>query len=80
MQEILSLQKKIVPELVEVLDKRYSILRTIYYNQPIGRRVLANQLDLSERIVRSEINFLKSQNLYQYSGDDSNRRRTRSSG
>ena len=63
MQEILSLQKKIVPELVVVLDKRYSILRTIYYNQPIGRRVLANQLDLSERIVRSEINFLKSQNL-----------------
>ena len=63
MQEILALEKKIVPELVEVLDKRYSILRTIYYNQPIGRRVLANQLDLSERIVRSEINFLKSQNL-----------------
>jgi len=62
-QEILSLEKKIVPELVEVLDKRYSILRTIYYNQPIGRRVLANHLDLSERIVRSEINFLKSQNL-----------------
>ena len=63
MQEILSLQKKIVPELVEVLEKRYSILRTIYYNQPIGRRVLANQLDLGERIVRTEISFLKSQNL-----------------
>nr|WP_207733744.1 MULTISPECIES: sugar-binding domain-containing protein [unclassified Clostridium] len=62
-QEILSLQKKIVPELVEVLEKRYSILRTIYYNQPIGRRVLANQLDLGERIVRTEISFLKSQNL-----------------
>ncbi|MDZ5034722.1 sugar-binding transcriptional regulator, partial [Clostridium perfringens] len=63
MQEILSLQKKIVPELVEVLEKRYNILRTIYYNQPIGRRVLANQLDLGERIVRTEISFLKSQNL-----------------
>lgn len=63
MQEILSLQKKIVPELVEVLEKRYSILRTIYYNQPIGRRVLANQLDLGERIVRTEISFLKSLNL-----------------
>ena len=63
MQEILSLQKKIVPELVEVLEKRYSILRTIYYNQPIGRRVLANQFDLGERIVRTEINFLKAQNL-----------------
>ncbi|GAB6168007.1 sugar-binding domain-containing protein [Clostridium carnis] len=63
MQEILSMQKKIVPELVEVLEKRYNVLRTIYYNQPIGRRVLANQLDLGERIVRTEISFLKSQNL-----------------
>ncbi|MGL5087659.1 MAG: sugar-binding transcriptional regulator [Clostridium sp.] len=63
MQEILSLQKKIVPELVEILEKRYNILRTICYNQPIGRRVLANQLNLGERIVRTEISFLKSQNL-----------------
>lgn len=63
MKEILSLQKKIVPELVEVLEKRYNILRTICYNQPIGRRVLANQLNLGERIVRTEISFLKSQNL-----------------
>ncbi len=63
MKEILSLQKKIVPELVEILEKRYNILRTIYYNQPIGRRVLATELSLGERIVRTEINFLKSQNL-----------------
>lgn len=63
MQEILSLEKKIVPELVEILEKRYNILRTICYNQPIGRRVLANQLNLGERIVRTEISFLKSQNL-----------------
>lgn len=62
-QEILSLQKKIVPELVEVLEKRYNILRTIYYNQPIGRRGLANQLALGERIVRTEISFLSDQNL-----------------
>lgn len=63
MQEILKLQKKIVPELVDVLEKRYNVLRTIYHNQPIGRRVLANQLNLGERIVRNEISFLKSQNL-----------------
>lgn len=63
MQEILKLQMKIVPELVEVLEKRYNILRTIYYKQPIGRRVLANDLNLSERIVRTEINFLKVQGL-----------------
>lgn len=63
MQEILKLQMKIVPELVEVLEKRYNILRTIYYKQPIGRRILATDLSLGERIVRTEINFLKHQGL-----------------
>lgn len=63
MQKILALQKKMVPEFVDILEKRYNILRTIYYNQPIGRRVLANQLGLGERIVRTEISFLSSQNL-----------------
>lgn len=63
LQEILRLQKKIVPELVEVLEKRYNILRTIFLNQPIGRRVLANELGLSERVVRTEISFLKGQGL-----------------
>ena len=62
-QEILKLQKKIVPELVDILEKRYNVLRTIYHNQPIGRRVLANQLNLGERVVRNEISFLKAQNL-----------------
>ena len=63
MQEILKLQQKVVPELIEVLQKRYNILRTIYYNQPVGRRILASELCIGERIVRNEINFLKSQNL-----------------
>ena len=55
MQEILDLQRKIVPELVEVLEKRYNVLRTIFYNQPIGRRMLASELNLGERVVRNEI-------------------------
>lgn len=63
MQEILKLQKKIIPELVELLEKRYNILSTIYYNQPIGRRILANKLNLGERVVRTEINFFKEQGL-----------------
>jgi len=63
LQEILRLQMKIIPELIEILEKRYSILRTIYFNQPIGRRILANKLELGERIVRTEIGFLKDQNL-----------------
>jgi central glycolytic genes regulator len=63
LHEILKLQKKIVPELMDLLEKRYNILRTIYYNQPIGRRILANKLEIGERVVRTEINFLKKQNL-----------------
>lgn len=63
MEDILKLQQKIVPEIIELLEKRYNILRTIYYNQPIGRRILANSVDLGERIVRTEINFLKNASL-----------------
>ncbi len=63
LQEILRLQIKIIPELIDILEKRYSILRTIYFNQPIGRRILANKLQLGERIIRTEIGFLKDQNL-----------------
>lgn len=63
LKEILKLEQKIVPEIVEMLEKRYNILRTIYYNQPVGRRVLASNLEMGERVVRTEINFLKEQNL-----------------
>lgn len=57
------LQQRIVPELIELLEKRYTILRTIYFNEPIGRRALALQLNTGERIIRSEVNFLKNQGL-----------------
>jgi central glycolytic genes regulator len=63
LQEILELQKKIVPELVNTLEKRYNVLRTICHNQPIGRRVLADILNVGERTVRTEIGFLKEQGL-----------------
>lgn len=59
----LEIEKKVVPEVLELLDKRYNILTTIYYNQPIGRRMLASYLGIGERIVRSEIGFLKKQGL-----------------
>ena len=67
MQEILKLQQKLVPEVLELLEKRYNILRTIYYEQPIGRRGLASSLGMGERIVRTEINFLNKQNLIKIS-------------
>lgn len=63
LEEILKLQQKIIPEMIELMEKRYNILRNIYYNQPIGRRILARNLELSERVVRTEINFLREQNF-----------------
>lgn len=63
MKDLLLMQQKIVPEMLELLDKRYNILKNIYYNQPIGRRALSQELNLGERIVRTEVNFLKDQGL-----------------
>ena len=60
---LIEIQKKIVPEILDMLEIRYNILRTIYYNQPIGRRGLANKLDIGERTVRTEVNILKQQGL-----------------
>ncbi|MEG2353978.1 MAG: sugar-binding domain-containing protein [Clostridium sp.] len=63
MYEIIKLQQRIVPEVEELFNRRYTILRTILYNQPIGRRILATNLDLGERTIRNEITFLKEKNL-----------------
>lgn len=60
---LLSLQQKIIPEMVELMDKRYCILKKIFYNQPIGRRALSQALNMGERTVRTEVNFLKNQGL-----------------
>jgi central glycolytic genes regulator len=63
MQDIIKLQKKIVPEITELLERRYSILKSVYYNQPVGRRTISEELNIGERIVRAEVNFLKDQSL-----------------
>ncbi len=55
--------RHIAPEVLETVERRYLILRTVLYNQPIGRRALASELDIGERVVRNEINILKDQGL-----------------
>jgi len=67
MKDIIEIQKKIIPEAIEMLEKRYDILRSIYTMQPIGRRALAAQLSTGERIVRGEVEFLKNQGLIEIS-------------
>lgn len=63
MKKLIELQRKIVPEILEIMEKRYFILKEISANFPIGRRALSYKVGLSERVVRTEIDFLKAQNL-----------------
>ncbi|MCM3585125.1 sugar-binding transcriptional regulator [Mesobacillus maritimus] len=67
MQSLLDIQKRILPDLVDIMHKRYSILKYIFTMQPVGRRNLAGSLGFTERVLRSEVEFLKEQNLIQMS-------------
>ncbi len=64
-KEYIHVQKKIVPELFDLFENRYNILQTIQTHQPIGRRALANRLNIGERVVRTETNKLQDVNLIQ---------------
>ncbi|HIU64126.1 MAG TPA: DNA-binding transcriptional regulator [Candidatus Avacidaminococcus intestinavium] len=67
MDNIINLQKKIVPELSELLVLRYQILRQVSHEAPIGRRALAIRLGLSERVLRAQVDFLKNCGLLNFS-------------
>ncbi|QSO54725.1 DNA-binding transcriptional regulator [Alicyclobacillus curvatus] len=59
----LSAARRIVPELLETLSSRYRILHRLRLLQPIGRRALAVELGTTERVLRSEVEFLRQQGL-----------------
>ncbi|RKQ35540.1 sugar-binding transcriptional regulator [Oceanobacillus halophilus] len=63
MRTLTDLQKKIVPDILKVMQQRYFILQSVANFEPIGRRGLAEKLSLTERHVRSEIDFLHKQGL-----------------
>lgn len=59
----LNLFKVLTPEIVDIIELRYSLLRSVNYNQPIGRRALSEKLNVQERTIRNEANILKEQGL-----------------
>lgn len=61
--DILKAQLKFMPEWNSMLQQRYQVLQTIALSKGIGRRSVAEQLQLSEREVRKEFNVLKHQGL-----------------
>lgn len=63
MRSVLDIQKQLLPDLMDVMKKRYTILHHIMVSRVVGRRTLAHSLDMTERVLRSEVDFLKSQGL-----------------
>ncbi|CJV71642.1 Central glycolytic genes regulator [Streptococcus pneumoniae] len=55
--------KKLLPDLLPVMQTRMQILQYIRLMQPIGRRNLSASLGMTERVLRSEVQVLKEQNL-----------------
>ncbi|GKX29145.1 central glycolytic genes regulator [Vallitalea longa] len=68
MEKTLLTLKKIIPKEIEILQRRYEILKGIHIYQPIGRRSLSQKLSISEKIIRNETEYLKSQGFILVSG------------
>lgn len=63
MRKLLQLQKKLLPDLMQTFQMRYEILQRISRTGTIGRRSLATELGLTERVLRSELDILREQGL-----------------
>lgn len=65
MSDLIRIQKQLLPDLLDVMRKRYEILRHVHLMQPVGRRSLTGVLDMTERVLRAEVDFLREQALIQ---------------
>lgn len=63
MHTIIAIQQQLLPDLLQVMRKRYLILSHLQSGHKIGRRSLATTLTMTERVLRTEIDFLRTQGL-----------------
>jgi central glycolytic genes regulator len=63
MGTLLDVQRKLLPDLLDVMRSRYRILQSVHFLQPIGRRSLSGHLGITERVLRSEVELLSEQGL-----------------
>ncbi len=61
--KVVQIHRLVLPEINQLMDMRYSLLSTVAGQGPIGRRYLAQVMDISERLIRNEIEFLQKQRL-----------------
>ncbi|EST11576.1 sugar-binding transcriptional regulator [Sporolactobacillus laevolacticus] len=65
MEHLLDLQKRLIPDVLDIMSSRYRILQSLHFLQPIGRRSLSSHLGMTERVLRGEVTFLSQQGLIQ---------------
>lgn len=63
LDSLLDLQKKLIPDILDIMSGRYRILQSLHFLQPIGRRNLSAQLGMTERVLRGEVSLLSKQGL-----------------
>lgn len=61
--KIIEAQRKLVPEMMELLHQRYKVLKFIEVAGPIGRRPLGQMADISERECRNLMEALRTEGL-----------------
>jgi central glycolytic genes regulator len=65
MGQVLGILNKVIPKEMDVLRRRYSLLKTIQVMQPVGRRVLSAKLDVGEKIIRHDTDFFREEGYLQ---------------
>jgi central glycolytic genes regulator len=69
LEELMEAQRKLVPEMMELMQQRYRILKFVKMAGPIGRRPLGQLAGLSERETRTLMDMLRGQNLIDIAKD-----------
>jgi len=59
MDKTVKVLQKIIPKELDILKRRFDILNGIQLYQPIGRRSLSIKLGISEKIIRTDTEYLK---------------------
>ena len=63
MDSDLTLLQSLVPDVLKIIRQRFLVLEQISLLAPVGRRVVAKKLGLSERNVRTETDYLRQLGL-----------------
>lgn len=63
MKNIIFMIEKLMPDHINLIKRRYDVLKTVEILQPVGRRSISAYLDITERTVRGDIEKLAEQEL-----------------